>query len=145
MTGLIIFIIVSLLGYFFSGSQQKTPQKTRPSSSKKGLNEYFEEMKEKMAQAEKELQKNTPTAQRRKEIKTPPLREKQTEVVEQKAAQPVEVMTRRQDRKMERIVEESKKQKVDHAKTHPLFRNSDDLRRAIIVSEVLGPPKSKRK
>ncbi len=145
MTSLIIFIIISLLSYFFSADRKKDKNKKPttkplPPKSSKGIGDVFGELKKKLEQAERELQQPTPTVQKQKRVVEQRVEEKKEQLV----AVERQVM---QTRKNEQVSEKVERQQVTAPMRarHPLFTNSDDVRRAVLVAEILGPPKAKRK
>ena len=164
MEGLIIFIIVSLIGYFFSdkkGEKKSTKNSSRRSanSPNKGrLDDLVQQMKDKMNEIEddsKPLSKRQEQARkvaqqakkRAEQLAQNPRYKERVEALEQKVgahdltdSNGVEkVRIKSMDEMLQQQNSTTKKQK------NPLFHTKDDVKRAVLMAEILGPPKSKRK
>lgn len=145
MTSLIIFIIISLLSYLFSADRKKeknttSSPKPKPTASSKGVGDLFGELKKKMEQAERELQQPTPTVQKQKRAVERRVEEKKQQVVTAEK----QVVQARKNLQVDKTEKQQKAAETPRV-SHPLFSNSDDVRRAVLVAEILGPPKAKRK
>ncbi|WP_010303384.1 hypothetical protein [Kurthia senegalensis] len=143
MTSLIIFIIISLLSYFFSADRKKdkkTSTKPLPKTPSKGIGDVFGELKKKLEQTERELQQPTPTVQKQKRVVEQRVEEKKEQLV---AVEKQDMQTRRNEHVSKKV--EREQAAAPMRARHPLFTNSDDVRRAVLVAEILGPPKAKRK
>ncbi len=164
MEGLIIFIIVSLIGYFFSdkkGEKKPTKNSSRRSanSPNKGrLDDLVQQMKDKMNEIEddsKPLSKRQEQARkvaqqakkRAEQLAQNPRYKERVEALEQKVGAhdltDSKGVEKARIKSMDRMLNEqgptSKKQK------NPLFHTKNDVKRAVLMAEILGPPKAKRR
>ena len=158
MEGLIIFAVMALLSFFFSGDK-KEKSKTLPKGQKRGrMGDFMTQMKDKMEQMETE---------------TKPLskRQEQAKKLAQQAKRRVQQLPEQNDRpydealgklaretrtrattspekvriKPMREMRQEAKATQPVKKRHPLLATKHDAQRAILLAEVLGPPKAKRK
>lgn len=164
MEGLIIFIIISLIGYFFSDKKgekkpKKNPNRRSTNSPRTGrLDELMQQMKEKMNEIEgdaKPLSKRQEQARkvaqqakkRAEQLAQDPRYKERVDALEQKVAAHDLTDSKRVEKvrikSMDQMLNEqgptSKKQK------NPLFHTKNDVKRAVLMAEILGPPKAKRK
>lgn len=164
MEGLIIFIIISLIGYFFSDKKgEKKPKKNpnRRTNTGQGagrLDDLMQQMKDKMNEIEddtKPLSKRQQQARRvaqqakkrAEQLAQDPRYKERVEALEQKVAvhdvagsKDVEkVRIKRMDQMLQEQSPALKKPK------NPLFHTKNDVKRAVLMAEILGPPKAKRK
>lgn len=164
MEGLIIFIIISLIGYFFSDKKgekkpKKNPKQRTENKPRTGrLDELMQQMKDKVNEIEedtKPLSKRQEQARkvaqqakkRAEQLAQDPRYKERVEALEQKVTAH-DLMDSKEVEKvrikpMDQIIKEqstaSKKQK------NPLFHTKNDVKRAVLMAEILGPPKAKRK
>lgn len=157
MEGLIIFAVMALLSLLFSG--EKKNKSTSPKGQSSGrFGDFMTQMKEKMEQIEAETQ---PLSKRQQQAK------KVAQQAKRRAQQLAEQKERPYDETLEKLAEETytqattppekvrvksmqqmrqEAQPVQRVKKrHPLLATKSDAQRAILLAEVLGPPKSKRK
>lgn len=157
MEGLIIFAVMALLSLLFSGRNKEN--NTSPKGQKSGrFGDLMTQMKEKMEQVEAETQ---PLSKRQEQAR------KVAQQAKRRAQQLAERSDRPYDETLEKLAEETytrattppekvrvksmqemrqEAQPVQRAKKrHPLLATKSDAQRAILLAEVLGPPKSKRK
>ena len=164
MEGLIIFIIVSLIGYFFSDKKgEKSPKKNsnRRSANSQNtgrLDEFMQQMKDKMNEIEddaKPLSKRQEQARkvaqqakkRAEQLAQDPRYKERFDALEQKiGAHDLtdsngvgKVRIKSMDEMLQQQNSTTKKQK------NPLFHTKNDVKRAVLMAEILGPPKAKRK
>ncbi|MBM7697978.1 hypothetical protein [Kurthia huakuii] len=159
MEGLIIFIIISLIGYFFSGKKgEGKSKKKRPTTADKPnrLEDLMQQMKDKMNDIEQETK---PLSKRQEQAKKVAQQAKKR--AEQLAQQPHDkahidafehtVHHALEQTPSKRVHVKSMDQMLNErlkpvtSKQHPLFHSKNDVKRAVLMAEVLAPPKAKRK
>ncbi|WP_010287977.1 hypothetical protein [Kurthia massiliensis] len=159
MEGLIIFIVTALLSYFFSGDK-KDKQEKMPQQKSKGNGRFGSFMDTVKTQIEKIDDETKPLSKRQEQAKKVAQQAKRRAAsLETQANEAATTLATRAEKTHERAlkkVEHTRNDTSDVAplksvaqrrvkKQHPLLRTQEDLRRAVVLAEVLGPPKSKRK
>lgn len=156
MEGLIIFIIISLIGYFFSDKKGEGKSKNkRPKTANKPnrLEDLTNQMKDKMNDIEQETK---PLSKRQEQAKKVAQQAKKRaeqlaqqlhdeEHVEHTVHHNLEQIPQKRVhvKSMNQMV--SERPKLVPKKPHPLFHSKNDIKRAVLMAEVLASPKAKRK
>lgn len=158
MEGLIIFAVMALLSFFFSGDKKEKNKPLRKAQKGGRVGDLMTQMKDKMEQIEAETK---PLSKRQEQAKKlaqqaksrvqelaeqnsgpydKPLQQIAKEARQQSIAVPEKVRVKSM-RELREDVQPTERAK----KRHPLLATKHDAQRAILLAEVLGPPKSKRK
>lgn len=150
MEAIILLVISSIIGYFLKNKDEETT--TPPPVIRRVQRSDSKKMEQTVRRKIEEVSKNVLQDLDRKLPKAGELRKNVTEVIQERK-QPVEenVFERPQRELIDRsnIIQKEKTQTTPQQNDQPVKgfkfpQNSSELAQAIVMAEILGPPKSKR-
>lgn len=156
MEGLIIFIVMALLSYFFSGNKKEKSDRL-PKETKNSSGRFIDTIK---TQIEKIEDDTKPLSKRQEQAKKAAQQTKRhTEALETQENNSTTTLSTRAEQMRERALQKVEQNRHNlpsepvlksvvrnrSKQQQSLLRTQDDVRRALVLSEVLGLPKSKRK